>query len=200
MPTREQLRTATRHNVMAAAGSLFSQRGFKGTTIRDIAEAAGVSVGSVMAVGDKSGLLVAMFDRAILEMQQSQLARVSAGVEPVVNRQPVDEIMMGIFEPFLSLFAAHMDLAREYGAILMSGNHKSVIFQELAVGLTTEIGLALEESGMPTEQVPVVSKVIYLSYLGTLFVWAGSGLTDNSAPLHSLRSTIAFLTQKEGQD
>ena len=198
MPTREDLRIATHENVMAAARDLFMERGFKGTTIRDIAETAGVSVGSVMAVGHKNGLLVAMFDQAISEMHQTVRPQEQPSSEVPVPDGPVDEVM-AIVEPFLSMFGTQMDLAREYGAILMSGNHRSVIFQELAVVLTTQIERILETAGMPTEKSSTAARGIYLAYLGTIFVWAGSGLAENVQPLRDLRSTIAFVLQTEGK-
>ena len=173
MPSREELRQATHEQVMAAAEELFGQRGFKRTTIRDIAEFAGVSVGTVMGVGDKNALLVAMFDRAISEMHQRPSATPQES-DADASKAPLEEIM-GTIQPFLSLFAAHMDLARDYGAILMSGNHTSVVFDELAGTLTTEIERILEESGLLSAHVPVAAKTIYLAYLGTIFAWAGSG-------------------------
>lgn len=197
MPTREELRLATREKVMAAAERLFAQRGFKGTAIRDIAEAAGVSVGSVIAVSDKNGLLVAMFDRAISGMHQNRPTQIPPEEQGDMADGPVDQIM-AIFEPFLTLFGTHMDLAREYGAILMSGNHASVVFHELAAMLTAEIARILETAGMRPDKVSAASRGIYLAYLGTLFVWAGSGLADNAEPLRDLRSTIAFLLETEG--
>ncbi len=197
MPTREELRIATHENVMAAAQKLFRERGFKGTTIREIAEAAGVSVGSVMAVGDKNGLLVATFDHAISEMHQAQPPQEQSNAEVSMPNGPVDDVM-AIFEPFLSMFGTQMDLAREYGAILMSGNHRSVIFQELAVVLTSQIERTLEAAGMSTEKSSLAARGIYLAYLGTIFVWAGSGLAENVQPIRDLRSTIAFVLQTEG--
>src|SRR5271167_1660782 len=47
----------TREKIVAAATALFSERGYEGATIRDIAKAAGMSTGAVFAsFADKSDL------------------------------------------------------------------------------------------------------------------------------------------------
>jgi AcrR family transcriptional regulator len=46
-PVRKSQKEATRNRVIAAARELFDSQGFQGTTIREIAQRAGVSVGSV---------------------------------------------------------------------------------------------------------------------------------------------------------
>ncbi|WP_166969364.1 TetR/AcrR family transcriptional regulator [Brevibacterium atlanticum] len=68
-----QLRTGKRRQtearIISAAAELFLERGYKATTIRAIATAAEVSVGRVMATGDKDSILVACFDRWIGQLQ-----------------------------------------------------------------------------------------------------------------------------------
>jgi AcrR family transcriptional regulator len=54
----------TRAGVLEAAGRCFVARGYAGTTMRDIAEAAGVSVQTVFGQGSKAALLLASVDRA----------------------------------------------------------------------------------------------------------------------------------------
>src|SRR3954452_1094086 len=58
MPTRRALaKQQTRAKVLAAARRLFSESGYEGATIRDIAAAAGMSTGAVFAnFTDKSDL------------------------------------------------------------------------------------------------------------------------------------------------
>src|SRR5690606_8304072 len=52
---RSQQREATRNRVVTAARELFEQNGYEGTTIRDIASRAGVSVGSVFTTFASKG-------------------------------------------------------------------------------------------------------------------------------------------------
>ena len=65
-PQREARAWATRLQVLRAATSLFDERGYAGTTIRSVAERAGVSVPTVEALfGTKGRLLKAAIDVAI---------------------------------------------------------------------------------------------------------------------------------------
>lgn len=82
-PTREQLKQVTQQRVVDAADRLFRERGYSETTIRDIAEASGVSAGTVMATGDKNALLVRTFDRLI---SLEHVRRVTHLPAPSANR------------------------------------------------------------------------------------------------------------------
>jgi AcrR family transcriptional regulator len=65
-PRREARARATRLRVLQAATSLFDEHGYAGTTIRSVAERAGVSVPTVEALfGTKGRLLKAAIDVAI---------------------------------------------------------------------------------------------------------------------------------------
>ncbi len=66
-PHRERQAARTRAAVLEAARDLFSERGWAGTSIRDVAMTAGVSVETVYAtVGSKGDLLVAVHDIAVV--------------------------------------------------------------------------------------------------------------------------------------
>jgi len=65
-PKHEAMRQATRQSVIAAAGRLFSERGYAGSSIEAIAGAAGVAVPTVYAAfGNKRSILRAMIAAAI---------------------------------------------------------------------------------------------------------------------------------------
>ena len=81
----------TRERVLAAARRLFSERGYEGATIRDIAQAAGMSTGAVFAsFADKSELFeeILTADYEVIYAQMTQAAR---------NAKTVDEALMGLF-------------------------------------------------------------------------------------------------------
>lgn len=63
-PLREAEAARTRTRIINAAGTLFSRHGYNGTTMRDIAREAGVSVQSVRLAGTKASLLIAAFETA----------------------------------------------------------------------------------------------------------------------------------------
>lgn len=81
----------TRERVLAAARSLFSERGYEGATIRDIAQAAGMSTGAVFAsFADKSELFeeILTADYEVIYAQMTQASR---------NAKTVDEALLGLF-------------------------------------------------------------------------------------------------------
>src|SRR6476620_3704523 len=64
-PTRQRQRTATRAAIVTAAAQCFTERGFGGTTISEVAKAADVSPESVYAIfGNKRELLRAAVETA----------------------------------------------------------------------------------------------------------------------------------------
>ena len=113
MPTRSDMKAETQRRVLAEADRLFRERGLAATTVRDIAAASGVSVGTVMAVGDKSALLVKVFDSLIEETHAARRETPPRGGNRVVR-------VLSLVEPFLQLFASRQELARAYGSILLS--------------------------------------------------------------------------------
>jgi AcrR family transcriptional regulator len=66
-PTRRERAQATRHRILDAAHELFVQRGFTGTRMADVAEAAGVAVQTVyFTFHTKGELLAACDERAVM--------------------------------------------------------------------------------------------------------------------------------------
>src|SRR5262245_48773732 len=66
-PRRQQQAAETRAAVLAAAGPLFSERGWAATGVRDVATGAGVSVETVYAnFGSKADLLLAALGVAVV--------------------------------------------------------------------------------------------------------------------------------------
>lgn len=194
--TREQLRQATQRRVLHQTARLFRERGFASTTVRDIADAAGVSLGTVMAAGDKNGLLVRVFDD-LIRGEQRPPGR-TPDVPPSGTGAPsVTERLLDLVRPFVALFAAHQDLARTYASILVSGQHTSVLFSELSSGLIDQFREALTQTGDATPAAaPAKAEALYYAYVGTLFTWAAR--PDGPAELlESLRRTFAAICPAE---
>ena len=192
--SRDELARKTRKNVTDTAAALFLKRGFKATTIRSIASTAGVSVGTVIGVGGKSSLLVLTFDTAIAEIHNARSDRAAKG-EGRSSDPP--RAILELFAPFLDAFARNLELAREYAAVLVSGQHESVIFTRLAEALREEITEVLAEAGVDRTELAERAMAIYLAYIGTIFVWAASGSSDNTQMIADLRSAITQLLPPE---
>lgn len=191
---RERQRLETAATVLAAADALFLARGFAQTTIREVAEACGVSVGTVMAVGDKDALLVAVLDDRIRRVHTQRLE--SRG--PDDGRDHVESVSRQL-EPFVTLFTSHPALAREYASILVGGKHSSVVFSELAALLIQEVSAILIASGCTTEErAATIAEAVYFAYVGRLFTWPTDADEDAGRLRYELRRIIAIIITDEG--
>jgi AcrR family transcriptional regulator len=106
-PTRRALaKQQTRLKVLAAARNLFSEQGYEGATIRDIASAAGMSTGAVFAnFADKSELF-----REIMAADAQLLAEEmrAAGAKG----RNLEESLLKMFMAGYGFYKAQMPLAR----------------------------------------------------------------------------------------
>ncbi|QIK64361.1 TetR/AcrR family transcriptional regulator [Leucobacter viscericola] len=199
MPTtRDALRRGTRAGVLTVATELFRDRGFEATTIRDIAELAQVSVGTVMSVGDKSALLVQIFDEGIERLHVQRDA--SHLVETRGSTGSCAESVFELLQPFVRLFAGQADLARSYASILVAGKHSSKVFAELATVLRQEIQTVVScQHGGCASDPEARAVAIYFAYIGMLFTWSADGSVagDVASPSEAaglsdlLRTTLA---------
>jgi AcrR family transcriptional regulator len=181
-------RAATRARVLAVAEELFGAQGFADTSIRQIAERAGVSVGTVMAAGDKSALLVGIFDGWIAAIHDLRDAA-PADDSPLDPSNLVAELL-ATFTPFVTYFAGDEDLAREYAATLVRGRHESTIFRGLGDRLVADVRALLVRGSV--DGAAAVADAIYLAYLGVLML-ASHGALDADAAAARLEATIRFL-------
>jgi AcrR family transcriptional regulator len=85
-PTRRALaKQRTREKILAAARALFTERGYEGATIRDIAGAAGMSTGAVFAsFADKAELFEAIL-AADCQTLEGAMADAAQGDGPVLE-------------------------------------------------------------------------------------------------------------------
>lgn len=185
--SRSEQQAATRQKVLAAADRLFRAQGFKATTIRQIAAEADVSTGTVMAAGDKDALLVAIFENWITSVHDSRHTEPA----PATTTATAEDVLQ-LFGPFVGYFALDSELSREYLAILVRGNHESVIFRDLAQALLGELEAVLARTALPPDQVARGARTIYLAYLGLLMT-ASSGAIAMPEAAVQLRETIEFV-------
>ena len=172
--SRAERRQASRGKVLAAAERLFRQQGFDSTTVRQIAADAGLSAGSVMAVGDKHGLLVAIFDGWIDAVHRDR-DRARSGPAPGDTVRDV----VALVEPFVEYFALDRELSREYAATIVRGRHDSSIFQSLGLALIAEIQQVLSQAGHDADRAGRAARGIYYAYLGILMTVSNGALPDH---------------------
>lgn len=107
MPTRRALaKQQTRAKVLAAARRLFSEHGYEGATIRDIAAAAGMSTGAVFAnFSDKSDLF-----REIMATDMESLTE--AMREAAGRGRGVEDALLKMFVAGYAFYKSQLPLAR----------------------------------------------------------------------------------------
>jgi AcrR family transcriptional regulator len=194
--SRAEKREATRQRVLAASERLFRDQGFGATTVRQIAAEAGVSAGTVMSVGDKDALLVAIFDGWIDAVHRARTA--DDGPAPVpMSAGAARDAVMALFEPFVRYFALDEKLSREYAAIIVRGAHESAIFQNLALSLIAEIAEVLARTGLDGAGSGRGARVIYFAYLGILMTVSHGAIQEADA-IDQLCEVIGFVITNEG--
>ncbi|MER6982989.1 TetR/AcrR family transcriptional regulator, partial [Streptomyces carpinensis] len=178
------------------AERLFRAQGFGATTVRQIAAEAGVSAGTVMSVGDKDALLVAIFDGWIDAVHRARTGDDGTAPAPMSADVAVDAIM-ALFEPFIRYFAGDEELSREYAAIIVRGAHESAIFRNLALSLITEIAEALARAGLGGVDSGRAARVVHYAYLGILMTVSHGTIQEPDA-VDQLREVVGFVVTHEG--
>ncbi|THD77543.1 MAG: TetR/AcrR family transcriptional regulator [Phenylobacterium sp.] len=166
MPTRRALaKQQTRAKVLAAARRLFSEFGYEGATIRDIAAAAGMSTGAVFAnFSDKSDLF-----REIMASDMSSLAdtmREAAG-----RGRGVEDCLQKMFAAGYAFYKSQLPLARaafsvswapQDGPVLRSAPQVQILHDLIAEQLT--LGVQRGELGQEAE-IKLRTQMLFEAYL-----------------------------------
>lgn len=165
-PTRRALaKQQTRLKVLAAARRLFSEQGYEGATIRDIAAAAGMSTGAVFAnFADKSDL----FREIMADDMESLLAamRDAAG-----RGRNVEDAMLKVFMAGYTFYKTRLQLARaafsvswdREGGPTLRGMIGALAFQEL---FTEQLSAAITRGELSQEsEIKLRSQMLLDTYL-----------------------------------
>jgi AcrR family transcriptional regulator len=113
LPALEQPRergdaAANRKRILAAAHTLFAERGVDGTSMDAVAAAARVGKGTLFRrFGDRAGLIDALLDDAMAEFQDAVLS----GPPPLGPGAPADVRLEAFIDELLRLMDAQLDLA-----------------------------------------------------------------------------------------
>jgi TetR/AcrR family transcriptional regulator, cholesterol catabolism regulator len=107
-PARRSQKEATRQRVLAAARELFDTHGYQGTTIREIARHAGVSVGSVFTTFASKGEILSEVMQARLSPLYAELDRVA----PHLRGSTADRLR--------TMFAIHFDFEARHVRLFLS--------------------------------------------------------------------------------
>ncbi|MBB4372502.1 AcrR family transcriptional regulator [Bradyrhizobium sp. cir1] len=101
---RDQKKNRRRLQILEIARSIIAAKGLRSLKVRDVAEAAGCSVGSVYnEFGD--------FDGVILTVNRETVQALTARLRGVPDKDPVRQLY-GLAETYLEFFAEHANLLR----------------------------------------------------------------------------------------
>lgn len=108
IPQRQSQKEATRQRVIASAHELFDTHGYQGTTIREIARHAGVSVGSVFTTFASKGEILS-------EVMQARLCPLYAEIDRVMPH-----LRGSTADRLRTMFAIHFDFEAKHVRLFMS--------------------------------------------------------------------------------
>jgi AcrR family transcriptional regulator len=94
-PRRQADAARTRAAIVDAAGALFSRQGYPATTMKAIAEEAGVSVQSVHLAGSKASLLIAAFERTFAGDEGEHSLSERPAMAEIMGRASADDAITG---------------------------------------------------------------------------------------------------------
>ena len=116
MGVREANKQDKRERLSRAARELFSQQGFDATTMRQIAERAGIGVGTIFLYArDKQGLLFLLFSDAVLDVQRRAFESLPQG-DKAGMRSPSQSVLLEqlvhVFSSFYRYYESDRRLSR----------------------------------------------------------------------------------------
>jgi len=147
-PTRRALaKQQTRAKVLAAARRLFSEEGYEGATIRDIAAAAGMSTGAVFAnFSDKSDLF-----REIMVTDMAALA--DSMREASLRGANAEDSLLKIFMAGYTFYKTQLPLARAAFSVGWSPEDGPALRRAPPVHLLNELMAEALNKGVATGEI-----------------------------------------------
>jgi AcrR family transcriptional regulator len=165
-PTRRALaKQQTRAKVLAAARQLFSEHGYEGATIRDIAAAAGMSTGAVFAnFSDKSDLF--------REIMISDIEALTAQIhDALAKARGIEDALLKIFTTGYAFYRSQMPLARAAFSVSWAPKDGEVLRNVVPINaleqlMLDELTAAVERGELGQEaEVKLRAQMLYESFL-----------------------------------
>lgn len=187
---RARAQEAKRARIREAAWSLFTERGFEGTTLDDVARKADVAKGTVLLyASDKEDLLVLAVHGGVEQVVEQALATLPS--VPVVER------WMHVFSALFAFYAPHPALARRVLSVLPVAHGKNGrSFSQYSLGFLQRLARDFErtigESSSDVSSMTVASTA-FASYLFALQAWASGGVDQRVALEGILRPSLELL-------
>ena len=182
----------TRAAIVAAAMTLFRERGYEGTTMRGVAEAAGVSVGNAYYYFASKEHLVQGWYEGLAQEHRAAAVRAMAGTADLAERLRVTLLAwLDVAAPHHEFAGAFFGIAARPGSPLSPFSPESAPARAAAMGLLREV---VEGADVKVDAFlrPALPELLWLYHLGVVLYWVhdtspGSArtrlLVDRSAPM-----------------
>ena len=152
-----------RERLLAVAEELFSEHGFEGTSIRELAGSAGCNIASVnYYFGSKENLYVEVWRRQLLHMRDTRVASVDKAMSEGGDKPGLEALLRSFAYAFIGPL-----VAKEEGERLMRLMAREMIDPHLPPGMfgddvikptmtAMQQGLAKACPGLPGSKVPLI--------------------------------------------
>lgn len=197
MTRRERHKQDKQSRVYSAAWELFSRQGFEATTVRQIADAADVSVGTVMLYGghsgDKGGLLRALFRRSI--------AQALVTSRPPKPGESLSDTLYGMFVPFWEFYRQQPQLARVFVRQVLyeqsadEGRADAEQMTAFMAALSGELSARQQRGELRPDADPaLMAQTLFALHQATLQGWLSGMMTLEEAQSHLRRAVAQQVT------
>jgi AcrR family transcriptional regulator len=170
-PARTPRGEHTRAAIFAAAIELFGEHGYEATTMRAIAERAGVSLGSSYHYFPSKSHLVLEFYRVCHERHQAACAPILAWERDLTARlRGVMRAVVMVCEPFHDVSASIFSTVADPSSPLNAFSAESRPLREEVIAL---YGRVVEESSarVPPDVAAELPRLLWLYQMGVLYFW-----------------------------
>jgi AcrR family transcriptional regulator len=159
-----------KEKILEAALELFREQGFEGTTMRDVAQRAGVATGlAYYYFESKEAIVLAFYERAYAELgpaleQAHRAKKLDARMEALVTAK------FRYFEPNRLFLGALMGHAADPASPLSPFGEPSKAIREAEIG---HFARAVEETGtaVAADLAPHLPKLLWMYQMGLVLFW-----------------------------
>lgn len=161
----------TRDAIVDAALELFRENGFEGTTMRAIAERAGVSVGNAYYYfSSKDELVQGFYDQLVAEHRALALPAIAGRTAFADRLARTEHAWITVAEPYRDFAGRFFAVAAQPGNSLSPFSDRSSPAREAAVALYDEV---LTQSSTRPERAlaDALPELLWLYHLGVVLYW-----------------------------
>jgi AcrR family transcriptional regulator len=170
-PTRTPRGEQTRAAIFAAALELFQERGYEATTMRSIAERAGVSLGSSYHYFPSKSHLVLAFYRHVHERHQAASAPVLARERDLTARlRGVIRAAVMTCEPFHDVSASIFSTVADPGSPLNAFGAEAAALRDEVIALYARV-IQGSDARLPADLAAELPRLLWLYQMGVLYFW-----------------------------